>query len=153
MFAPGMIVDLHWAAQTAALLAAVRQALPQCRTVAGMESLDFAECQPDLLPAAYVCWAGDTPVNEGSQGAQPSGQVFERQWLVFLMLELVRETNEALALTERLMKLFGLYFLGILLAVLLARLFKKTLFKVEDVPFVMELPPYRMPSLDRKSVV
>lgn len=42
--------------------------------------------------------------------------------------------------------LFGLYFLGILLAVLLARLFKKTLFKVEDVPFVMELPPYRMPT-------
>jgi len=97
-----MTADLHWAAQTAALLAAVRQALPQCRTVAGMESLDFAECQPDLLPAAYVCWAGDTPVNEGSQGAQPSGQVFERQWLIFLMLELVRETDEALALTERL---------------------------------------------------
>lgn len=102
MSAPGMTADLHWAAQTAALLAAVRQALPQCRTVAGMESLDFAELQPDLLPAAYVCWAGDTPVNEGSQGAQPSGQVFERQWLIFLMLELVRETDEALALTERL---------------------------------------------------
>lgn len=41
---------------------------------------------------------------------------------------------------------FGLYFLGILLAVVLARIFKKTLFKVEDIPFVMELPPYRLPT-------
>lgn len=42
--------------------------------------------------------------------------------------------------------LFGLYFIGILLAVLSARLFKKFLFKGEDTPFVMELPPYRMPT-------
>ncbi len=42
--------------------------------------------------------------------------------------------------------LFGMYFLGILLAVLLARLFKRTLFRAEDIPFVMELPPYRMPT-------
>ena len=28
--------------------------------------------------------------------------MFERQWLIFLMLELVRETDEDLALTERL---------------------------------------------------
>lgn len=43
--------------------------------------------------------------------------------------------------------LFGLYITGILLAVLMARLFKRFLFKKEDVPFVMELPPYRMPTL------
>ena len=35
-----------------------------------------------------------------------------------------------------------LYASGILLAVLMARLFKRFLFKDEDVPFVMELPPY-----------
>lgn len=43
--------------------------------------------------------------------------------------------------------LFGLYFTGILLAVISARLFKKFLFPKEDTPFVMELPPYRMPTL------
>ncbi|MGM9759600.1 MAG: ferrous iron transport protein B, partial [Parabacteroides sp.] len=39
-----------------------------------------------------------------------------------------------------------LYATGILLAVLAARLFKRFLFNQEDVPFVMELPPYRMPT-------
>ncbi|MDR1092468.1 MAG: ferrous iron transport protein B [Prevotella sp.] len=43
--------------------------------------------------------------------------------------------------------LFGLYFTGILLAVISARLFKRFLFPKEDTPFVMELPPYRMPTL------
>jgi ferrous iron transport protein B len=43
--------------------------------------------------------------------------------------------------------LLGLYATGILLAVIMARLFKRFLFKKEDVPFVMELPPYRMPTL------
>lgn len=42
--------------------------------------------------------------------------------------------------------LFGLYATGIILAVLMARLFRKFLFKKEEVPFVMELPPYRMPT-------
>lgn len=42
--------------------------------------------------------------------------------------------------------LFGLYATGILLAVVMARLFRRFLFKKEDVPFVMELPPYRMPT-------
>lgn len=42
--------------------------------------------------------------------------------------------------------LFGLYFIGILLAVISARLFKRFLFPKEDTPFVMELPPYRMPT-------
>ena len=40
----------------------------------------------------------------------------------------------------------GLYVLGILFGVLTAFLFKKTLFKGEAVPFVMELPNYRLPS-------
>ncbi|MDR3268055.1 MAG: ferrous iron transport protein B [Tannerella sp.] len=42
--------------------------------------------------------------------------------------------------------LFALYATGILLAVVMARLFKRVFFKKEDVPFVMELPPYRMPT-------
>jgi ferrous iron transport protein B len=40
----------------------------------------------------------------------------------------------------------GLYLLGIAVGLLMARLYKKTLFKGEAVPFVMELPNYRMPS-------
>jgi ferrous iron transport protein B len=40
----------------------------------------------------------------------------------------------------------GLYLLGILMGILCALLFKNTLFKGEAVPFVMELPNYRMPS-------
>ncbi|MDR0348534.1 MAG: ferrous iron transport protein B [Tannerella sp.] len=42
--------------------------------------------------------------------------------------------------------LFLLYGTGILLAILMARLFKRFLFNEEDVPFVMELPPYRVPT-------
>ena len=42
--------------------------------------------------------------------------------------------------------LFSIYAVGILLAVLLARLFSKFLVKGDDTPFVMELPPYRMPT-------
>ena len=40
----------------------------------------------------------------------------------------------------------GLYVLGILIGILVALLFKNTLFKGEAVPFVMELPNYRLPS-------
>ncbi|MDD2551983.1 MAG: ferrous iron transport protein B [Dysgonamonadaceae bacterium] len=43
--------------------------------------------------------------------------------------------------------LFGIYIFGILLAVILSLLFRKTLFKEENTPFVMELPPYRMPTV------
>lgn len=39
-----------------------------------------------------------------------------------------------------------LYILGMLLAVLMGFIFKKTLFKGEAPMFIMELPPYRMPS-------
>lgn len=41
----------------------------------------------------------------------------------------------------------GLYVLGILAGILVALLFKNTLFKGEAVPFVMELPNYRMPGV------
>nr|WP_320037998.1 ferrous iron transport protein B [uncultured Bacteroides sp.] len=43
--------------------------------------------------------------------------------------------------------LLSIYVIGILLAVLMARLFSKVLVKGEDTPFVMELPPYRMPTM------
>lgn len=43
--------------------------------------------------------------------------------------------------------LFAVYLTGILIAVLMALLFKKTLFRSSDAPFVMELPPYRMPTI------
>ena len=43
--------------------------------------------------------------------------------------------------------LSAIYFIGIVFAVLFALLFKKTLFKGEAVPFVMELPNYRLPSV------
>jgi ferrous iron transport protein B len=43
--------------------------------------------------------------------------------------------------------LFAIYGIGILLAVLIARLFKRFIFKHDEVPFVMELPPYRIPTL------
>jgi ferrous iron transport protein B len=42
--------------------------------------------------------------------------------------------------------IFGLYLTGILLAILVSILFKKILFKSDEAPFVMELPPYRMPT-------
>ena len=41
----------------------------------------------------------------------------------------------------------GLYFLGIAVGILVALIFKNTLFRGEAVPFVMELPNYRMPGL------
>ena len=41
----------------------------------------------------------------------------------------------------------GLYVLGIAVGILVAMLFKNTLFKGEAVPFVMELPNYRMPGV------
>ena len=45
----------------------------------------------------------------------------------------------------------GLYFLGIIMGIVTALVYRKTLFKGEAVPFVMELPNYRMPGM--KNVV
>ena len=43
--------------------------------------------------------------------------------------------------------LFGIYTLGIALAILFAKVFKASFFKAKEAPFVMELPPYRLPTL------
>lgn len=42
--------------------------------------------------------------------------------------------------------LMGLYLLGMVMAVLMAKLFSRFFVKGESLPFVMELPPYRMPT-------
>lgn len=42
--------------------------------------------------------------------------------------------------------LFLIYLTGILLATVMARLFRKTIIKADELPFVMELPPYRLPT-------
>ena len=43
--------------------------------------------------------------------------------------------------------LWGVYLIGIILAILCARLLRATLFKGQTRPFVMELPPYRLPTV------
>ncbi|MFO8002500.1 MAG: ferrous iron transport protein B [Marinilabilia sp.] len=43
--------------------------------------------------------------------------------------------------------LFLLYATGIAIAVFVARIFKRFMFRKSDTPFVMELPPYRLPTL------
>ncbi len=46
---------------------------------------------------------------------------------------------------------FSLYFMGIVLAIVVARIFKSIFFKQEVAPLIMELPPYRLPQV--KSVL
>lgn len=43
--------------------------------------------------------------------------------------------------------IFLLYLTGIFLAIVISLIFKKTLFKSKEAPFVLELPPYRIPTL------
>lgn len=43
--------------------------------------------------------------------------------------------------------LFALYLIGITTAILVALVFKNTVFSSSDAPFVMELPPYRLPTV------
>jgi ferrous iron transport protein B len=43
--------------------------------------------------------------------------------------------------------MLGLYLLGIVVAVITARLMRRYLFKKDETPFVMELPPYRVPTM------
>jgi len=43
--------------------------------------------------------------------------------------------------------ILAMHFLGFLLAMLMGRLLRSTLFRGENAPFVMELPPYRLPVL------
>lgn len=42
--------------------------------------------------------------------------------------------------------LFSIYFLGIVMAIVMAKLFRSVLFPGVSEPFVMEMPPYRLPS-------
>lgn len=48
--------------------------------------------------------------------------------------------------------LLSIYLIGIILAILTALLLKKTLFSKSSDPFVMELPPYRMPTMRNTTV-
>ncbi|MFZ3085586.1 MAG: ferrous iron transport protein B, partial [Candidatus Hydromicrobium sp.] len=43
--------------------------------------------------------------------------------------------------------IFSIYLIGVLMAVIMARVLRATRFKGESEPFVMELPPYRIPTL------
>lgn len=43
--------------------------------------------------------------------------------------------------------LFCLYFLGIAVAIVTAKCMRKFMFSVDETPFVMELPPYRVPTM------
>ena len=43
--------------------------------------------------------------------------------------------------------LFSLYLLGIVMALVMGKIFSKTLFKGDSSDFIMELPPYRFPSV------
>ena len=42
--------------------------------------------------------------------------------------------------------MFSIYVIGIIVAIICAKLLRSTLFKGENEPFVMELPPYRIPT-------
>ena len=48
--------------------------------------------------------------------------------------------------------LFAIYLIGIILAILVALVMKRVLFSKKDVPFVMELPPYRIPTLKNTTI-
>lgn len=56
-----------------------------------------------------------------------------------LMIGTFFESNAALVF-------LGLYTLGIIVAMITARLLRRFLFKADETPFVMELPPYRIPT-------
>jgi ferrous iron transport protein B len=42
---------------------------------------------------------------------------------------------------------FSLYLIGVLLAIIMAKVFKSIFFREESAPLIMELPPYRMPTM------
>jgi ferrous iron transport protein B len=48
--------------------------------------------------------------------------------------------------------LFSIYLIGIVLAVVTALIMKRIVFAKKEVPFVMELPPYRIPTLKNTSL-
>lgn len=53
----------------------------------------------------------------------------------------------ALFSTHQGLVVFSLYLLGIIIAIIMGMIFKKALFKGLSSPFVMELPPYRLPTI------
>ena len=55
-------------------------------------------------------------------------------------------TGTFFVLQYRSIIMLSLYAIGILMAVIISRLFSKYVIKGEDTPFVMELPPYRFPT-------
>ncbi|MBR1484538.1 MAG: ferrous iron transport protein B [Prevotella sp.] len=50
------------------------------------------------------------------------------------------------AVEQQSLVMLSLYAIGIVMAALMSRLFSRFLVKGDDIPFVMELPPYRMPT-------
>ncbi len=50
-------------------------------------------------------------------------------------------------LGTRALAMLGLYILGFLMAVFTARLLKSSILKSKDAPFILEMPPYRWPTL------
>ena len=48
--------------------------------------------------------------------------------------------------------LCGIYLIGIIVAILVSLIFNKTIFSKQEVPFVMELPPYRMPTIKNTTI-
>ncbi len=54
---------------------------------------------------------------------------------------------EKTGITNQGLILWGIYLIGIVLAVVAAKIFRKTIFAGEVTPVVMELPPYRMPAV------
>ena len=55
-------------------------------------------------------------------------------------------TGSFFALKYRSFAMLSLYVIGILMSVIMSRVFSRFLVKGEDTPFVMELPPYRFPT-------
>jgi ferrous iron transport protein B len=57
-----------------------------------------------------------------------------------LLISVFFEKNQGLIM-------LSIYAIGVILAIIMAILFNKVLFKKQDIPFVMELPPYRLPTI------
>ena len=55
-------------------------------------------------------------------------------------------TGSFFAMKYRSLAMLSLYIIGVLMAVVISRLFSAFVVKGEDTPFVMELPPYRFPT-------
>ena len=65
--------------------------------------------------------------------------------LYLLLIAAIFPSNQGLML-------FVVYLAGMLMAVVMAKIFSKTLFRKKEVPFVMELPPYRIPTATSTSI-